>query len=107
MVAALLSSFVVVPFQLALRALFHVRLPFGLIIPLWLGRLVRRRLRRKLSGEPFTYDPLTIDAVSWEMLQVTRTDNPVLFRRVFQFELLMWGSSLALLSGMLVLGSLP
>jgi hypothetical protein len=108
LLAALLSSFVVGPLQLVLQALLQVRLPFGLVVPLGIGLLVARRLRRKLGGEPFTYDPLLMDAVSeWEIRQINRMEHPVQFRRIYQFEILMWGSSLALQSGLLVLGSLP
>ncbi|MDH4131518.1 MAG: hypothetical protein OEW17_09375 [Gemmatimonadota bacterium] len=106
--AALLGSFAVGPLQSALQAVLHVRLPFGLAVPLGIGLLVARRLRRKLAGEPFTYDPLEADTVrDWETRQINRTDDPVLFRRLYQFELFMWGSSLALLGGLLVLASLP
>ena len=49
-----------------------------------------RRLRRKPGGAPFTYDPLEADTVwDWEMRQINRTDDPVLFHRLYQFELLM------------------
>lgn len=106
--AAMLGSMVIGPFQLALQSVLHVRLPFGLVVPLGIGLLVVRRLRRKLHGEPFTYDPLEADTVwDWEMRQINRTDDPVLFRRLYRFELLMWGSSLALLGGLLVLAVLP
>ncbi len=105
LVASVVVFFVLLPFQLVLQGWSGVRLPFGLVVPIAAALLVARRLRRKLRGEPFLYDPLFDDASEVDLIR--RDERPVAFRRLLDFELLIWGTSLALLTGLLLLARWP
>jgi hypothetical protein len=69
----------------------------ALLFALW----IRRRLRRKLRGEPFVWDPIFDDA--YELDLVHRHLEPGRWRRLFRLEVLTWGGALLIHLGALAL----
>jgi hypothetical protein len=75
--------------------------PFALAGPLLFALWIRRRLRRKLRGEPFVWDPVFDDAHELDL--VHRDQEGPRWRTLFRLEVVAWGGALLIHLGVLAL----
>lgn len=93
LLSAVLGGFVASVLQSAAVVLSGLPLPYGLLFPLTILLLARRRLRDRLQGtKPFAYDPYFDDASELDLIW---PDAGSRFRRLLYVEILMWGSIVA------------
>jgi hypothetical protein len=83
----------------ALRAMIHLPIPFALIAPLVFLLLLRRRLMRKLKGEPFAVCLPKLFMDDMTTLLVSRGHRH--FRALIMLEIFIWGSVIAAQSGII------
>jgi hypothetical protein len=103
LVAALLSVFPAATFEVLLILVTGLPWPFAVVWPLLFALWIRRRLRRKLNGEPFVWDPMLVIDDAYELDLVHRHLEPARWGKLFRLEVLTWGGALLIHFGMLAL----
>jgi hypothetical protein len=101
LVGAVVGVFPAVIFEVLLILATGRPWPYAIVWPLLLALWIRRRLRRKLRGEPFVWDPVFDDAHELDL--VHRHLEPRRWRMLFRLEILIWGGALLIHLGTLAL----
>ena len=86
-------AFVAVLLDAILRATTHLPIPLALCVPLGFAYFLRRRLLRKLKGEPFVVSPIGFFSDDMTVLFFHRGHRH--FRALLLLEVMIWGSVIA------------
>src|SRR6059036_2796178 len=100
MVLGCAFAFVAVFLDAILRSATHLPIPWALCAPFAFLYFLRRRLLRKLKGEPFAVSPIGFFSDDMTMLFFHRGHRH--FRALLLLEVLIWGSVIAAQLGIIV-----